>query len=116
VVPGRSLLGPLALVIDSARHQWEDGARALRAQSGNRARYAQLLDLVDAVRDELRKQLGQRFTLADLAALHARADDWGRDLVARSLPPDPQVGLADSTLVLDAAFHLFARGALDYVP
>jgi hypothetical protein len=107
---------PRALVIDSARHQWEEGARRLARETGDRRRQAQLLELVDVVRDELRKRLGQRYTLAELARLHERADDWGRDLVASSLPPGSRVRITDSPIVLDAAFHAFARGAIDYAP
>ena len=103
-------------MIDSARHQWQDGARRLQAGAADRRRYAQLVDLVDVVRDELRKRLGQRFTLAELVEVHARAEDWARELVIASLPPEPHVGLGDVTLVVDAAFAAFARGAVDYVP
>lgn len=103
-------------MIDSARHQWEEAARRLEREAHDRRRYAQLVELVEVVRDELRKRLGQRYTLAELASLHARADDWGRELIAAALPPKAPVGIADTALVLDAAFHAFARGAVDYVP
>ena len=42
--------------------------------------------------------------------------DWAREVVADALPPEPRVGLADLTLVLDAACHVYARGASDYAP
>jgi hypothetical protein len=116
MVPRCALRRAFRPVIDSARDQWEDGSRRLQAEAGDQRRYAQLLDLVDAVRDELRKRLGQRYTLAELAAQHAEADDWGRDLVIASLPPKPRVGLGDTALVVDAAFRAFARGAVDYAP
>lgn len=103
-------------MIDSARQLWDDAARRLAAE-GDPTRERQLWALVDAILDELRRRLGQRFTLAELAALHGRAaEDWARELLAESMPPEPRVGPADLTLVLDAAFHLYARGASDYRP
>jgi len=104
-------------VIDAARQLWEDAARRLAAEGGDPARERQLWALVDAILAELRRRLGQRFTLEELAALHGRAaEDWARELLAGSMPPEPRVGPADLTLVLDAAFHLYARGASDFRP
>jgi hypothetical protein len=103
-------------MIDSARHQWEEGARRLEREGGDSVRYLQLQELVGIVHAALRRRLGQRFTLAELATLYARADDWVRELVVDSLPPEPRVGSADTSLVLDAAFHVFARGAIDFAP
>jgi hypothetical protein len=102
---------------DPARQQWEEGARRLDAEEGDPVRHRQLWILVDAILDELRRRLGQRFTLDELVALHASAaEDWAREVVTEWLPPEPRVGLADVALVLDAAFHLHARGASDYRP
>lgn len=103
-------------LVDSARYQWDDGMRRLEAEARDPDRYLQLQELVGAVRDELRRRLGQRYTLAELAALHGRADDWVRGLVIDALPPEPRVGPSDTALVLDAAFHGYARGALDFRP
>jgi hypothetical protein len=103
-------------VIDSARQQWEDGRRRLDAEIGDPTRYRQLYGLVDAMLAELRRLLGQRFTLAELAALHAGAEDWARVLVEDVMPPEPRVGIRDVPIVVDAAFHAYARGAIDYSP
>jgi hypothetical protein len=103
-------------VIDSARSQWEDGSRRLAQAESDSERYRQLRDLVDAVVDELRRRVGQRFTLAALAAAHGVAEDWVRDLVREITPPEAKVGIRDVPLVQDAAFHIYARGAEDYEP
>ena len=103
-------------VIDSARQHWEDGRRRLDAEAGESVRYAQLYGLVDVVLAELRRLLGQRYTLAELAARHPGAEDWARDLVEDALPPEPRVGIRDVPLVVDAAFNVYARGATDYQP
>jgi hypothetical protein len=103
-------------VIDSARQQWEDGRRRLDAEAGDPARYRQLYALVEVVISELRRLLGQRFTLAELAALHADAPDWARPLVEDAIPPEPRVGIRDVSIVVDAAFDTYAHGATDYAP
>lgn len=99
-----------------AQQQWADGARALEREVGDLERYRQLCALVDVVIDELRRRLGSRFTIAELAEVHDRADDWVRDLVADARPPGAPVGAADTVLVLDSACHRYARGAEDYRP
>lgn len=102
--------------VASARHQWEDGSRRLAAEAGDALRHRQLLDLVDAVGAELRRRLGQRFSLEDLAAVHAGAEDWVRDVVRETASPRGRAGIRDVGLVQDAAFHVYARGAVDYRP
>jgi hypothetical protein len=103
-------------VLESARHQWEDGARRLAAEAGDLARYRQLCDLVDAVIGELRRRVGQHYSLEELAGAHAAADEWVREVVLEAAPPKAHVGIRDSALVQDAAFHAYARGAGDYRP
>ena len=120
MVPRRALQAGsdcLRSLIDASRQLWEDGARRLDAEDGDPIRHAQLWTLVDTMLAELRRRLGQRFTLDELVALHSgAAEDWARELLIESLPEEPRVGAADVTVVLDAAFHLYARGALDYRP
>ena len=115
------------MTLEVARYQWEEGARRLEATSGDAARYRDLVVLVEAVSDELRRRVGQTFTLAELAEAYERAEDWARDVVARSVP-DPthdknrgggerfRAGVPDVALVQDAAFGMYARGATDYRP
>jgi hypothetical protein len=65
---------------------------------------------VDVMLDELNRRVGQTFTLAELAVAYRDADRW----LLEVLPPGPeaiQVGLVE-----DAAFHVYARGAVDYKP
>ena len=104
------------MTVDVARHQWEEGLRRLAAERGARAR--QLADLVDAVQDELRRRVGQTFSLAQLAAAYGGSEDWVREIVVASAPPPAraEAGLRDTTLVQDAAFGSYARGATDYRP
>ena len=104
-------------MIDPARQQWAEGAKRLDVEQRDPVRHRQLWALVDAIVSELRRRIGQRFTLDELVALHSgAAEDWAREVVSEWLPAEPRVGLADVTLVLDTAFHVYARGASDYRP
>ncbi|HEU4450051.1 MAG TPA: hypothetical protein VFR63_08765 [Gaiellaceae bacterium] len=103
-------------MLDSARHQWEEGRRRLAAAGEDTARSRHLWVLIDAVTDELRRRVGQTFTLAELARAYEGSEDWVRDVVVASTPPRARAGLRDTALVQDAAFAHYARGATDYAP
>jgi hypothetical protein len=101
-------------LVEIARHEWAEGHRRLEAERGDAARYRRLRSQADVILDQLRRRVGGRYTIAELAAEYGRADSWARDAVAE-LPAESQwpPGLTTAT---DAAFHLYARGAQDYVP
>jgi hypothetical protein len=99
-----------------ARHQWAEGKRLLEEEGVDTARSRHLALLVEAVTAELRRRIGQTFTLAELADLYEGAEDWVRDVVVASAPPRSRAGVRDSALVQDAAFALYAQGASDYRP
>ena len=98
------------VAIDNARLQWEDGYRRLNEHASDRPTYQRLLAQVDVLIDELNRRVGQSFTLAELAAAYDDADRW----LLEVLPPG--AGAVQLGLVEDAAFHLYARGAVDYAP
>ena len=102
--------------VAAARHQWEEGKRRLADEGEDTARSRHLIVLVDAVADELRRHVGQTFTLAELAQAYDVADDWVRDVILRSLPRRSRAGIRDTALVQDAAFARYAQGASDYRP
>ena len=103
-----------AAELESARREWEDGHRRLLVQAPDLGAREQLMLQVDAVLTELRRRIGATFTLAELAAVYAGAERWSRGAVAELSPPP---GWARTlSLVEAAAFHLYARGATDYVP
>ena len=74
----------------------------------------QLLAAIDAVTDELRKRIGQTFSLAQLAEVYAEAEHWARTAVAERTPFPGWPRFV--TTVQDAAFHVYSRGATDYQP
>jgi hypothetical protein len=99
-----------AVAVQNARLQWEDGYRRLNEHASDRPLYQRLLAQVGVLTDELNRRVGQTFTLADLAAAYEDADRW----LLEVLPPG--AGAVQLGLVEDAAFHLYARGAVDYTP
>jgi hypothetical protein len=102
-------------VIDSARYQWDEGRRRLESEARDPARYHDLLALVEAVLGELRRRIGETFTIAELAEAYEGAEDWVRDAVVEA-EPRVRAGVRDAALVQDAAFARYAVGATDYRP
>ena len=101
--------------VQHARQEWEESSRRLEAAASDRRRHADLTRQVDVIVDELRRRVGGTFTLAELVAEYGRVERWGRDAVAE-LEPAPPAWPRTLTLVEAAAFHLYARGAVDYEP
>jgi hypothetical protein len=100
--------------LETTRREWELGHRKLEAASGDRQLYQQLLAELELVLDELRRRIGQTFTLDELAAAYPEADRWVQDALAER---EPAPGWPTRvTTVQDAAFHVYSRGAVDYRP
>jgi hypothetical protein len=117
VVPRRAVRGRCgARVIDSARYQWDEGRRRLEAEAREPARYHELIALVEVVTDELRRRIGETFTIAELAEAYDGAEDWVREAIVRETPPRGRAGVRDAALVQDAAFARYSVGATDYRP
>jgi hypothetical protein len=100
--------------LELARQHWQDGNRRLEASRPNRRRHAELVGGIDLVVQQLRKRVGQTFTLAELAAAYDGADEWVRDVLDEADPEGP--GPSEPGTVADAAFHVYAHGAADYRP
>jgi hypothetical protein len=100
--------------IEITRHEWEEGARRLEAARDDPRRYRQLLQLLELVLGELRKQIGQRYTLRELVDAYGESERWAREVLEERAPSPgwPR----DLTTVLAAAFDAYQRGALDYEP
>lgn len=103
-----------SFALDHARQQWAEGHRRLEAEARAAPGAADLYERVEVVLDELRRRVGQTFTLANLATVYAGSEDWARNAIAeRAAGPGWMEHVA---LVTDAAFHAYARGATDYRP
>ncbi len=100
--------------VELARAQWDEGYRRVDRSRVDPPAYERLVAQVDLIVTELRRRVGQTFTLEELAAAYDGAVEWARDALHNSLPegaPPP-----DTATVADAAFHVYARGASDYRP
>ena len=102
------------VALENARAEWEDGYRRLESYSSEPTSYARLLEQVEVVTAELARRIGQSFTLAELADAYAGAERWSRDAVSDHAPAPgwPRT----LSVVENAAFHRYQRGAVDYEP
>jgi hypothetical protein len=104
----------MASALEAARQQWAEGSRRLESQASDPDVYERLLNQLEAATEELRKRVGETFTLAQLADVYGASDTWMREAVEeRAATPGWARQLS---VVQDAAFHLYARGATDYSP
>ena len=100
--------------LDLVRDDWEAGHRRLELASRDPGQAALLGAQVDVISAELRRRVGSTFTLEMLAAAYGGADVWVRQAIEEQAPTP---GWARTiAMVQDAAFHVYARGALDYAP
>lgn len=100
--------------LESARRDWADGNRRLGEARRDPVQLERLHRQVDVLTNELRRRVGATFTLSELAAAYVGADAWARLAVEEhaGTPGWPRT----LTVATDAAFHLYARGAIDYAP
>ncbi|HSS79832.1 MAG TPA: hypothetical protein VLK24_01430 [Gaiellaceae bacterium] len=100
--------------LETTRGEWAEGYRRLQAAASDRALYERMLSEVGLVLEQLRRRVGQSFTIDELASAYGDADRWVLETleIAEAPPGWP----ARSTIVQDAAFHLYSRGAIDYKP
>jgi chorismate-pyruvate lyase len=100
--------------LESARRDWEDGYRRFELVSRDEPQAERLLAQLDVISAELRRRVGGTFTLATLAEVYLGSDRWTRQAVEEYAATP---GWARSvSMVGDAAFHIYARGAVDYTP
>jgi hypothetical protein len=98
--------------LESASQEWERAYRAL-AEVTDPAQEEMLRLQLEAIIGELRRRIGGTFTIRELADEYALADVWVRDVLSEQGTREWPRTLA---LVEGAAFHLYARGAVDYEP
>ena len=96
----------MAYAIENARFQWEEGERRIR--QADEATRSDLERAVMSVGDELRRRLGSRFAVSELADLYGSGTDWADDIAQR------QRAGSDTSAVVDAAFNRYAREASDF--
>jgi hypothetical protein len=98
------------VTVESALAQWQDGLRRLAEAPEDEQRM--LERVTAAIEAELRRRLGGRFTVQELADLYDQGTDWTTDLAAAIAPDAPYAW--DVRTVGDAAFGRYLRQAVDY--
>jgi hypothetical protein len=97
---------------ESAKQEWELAYRAY-ADVTDRALEERLGRQLEAITTELRRRVGGTFTIGELVDEYVHADVWARGVLAEQGTREWPRTLS---LVEGAAFHLYARGAVDYEP
>ena len=97
----------------SARLEWERAYGDLAELARDPVQGERVRLQLDAVSAELRRRIGGTFTLRELSDEYVVADGWARDVLGDQAIPGWTRTLA---VVEGAAFHLYARGAVDYAP
>ena len=104
----------MTTLTETVRREWEDGHRRFEALARDPVAGPRLLAQLEVVTDELRKRVGQTFTLEELATEYRAAERWTREAISERAPTP---GWARTvSLVEDEAFHQYQRGAVDYLP
>ena len=96
----------------SAKQEWEQAYRSL-TDVPDPALEERLAHQVEAIMSELRRRIGGSFTIGELVDEYVRADVWARDVLSEQGTREWPRTLA---VAEGAAFHLYARGAVDYDP
>jgi hypothetical protein len=99
--------------LELARHQWEEGRRAVARARVDRAEHDRLTRRVDAITAALTRRMGQTFTLGELADLYQGSDRWVLETIDDAFPDERPGNVSTAA---DAAFDLYSRRALDYEP
>jgi hypothetical protein len=96
----------VSYAVENALFQWEEGEARIRQASDRDRR--ELDRATSLVVDEIRRRLGGRFTLDELADLYGEGTDWAGDMLLS------RFGGTDSSAAVNAGFLRYARGASDY--
>ena len=104
----------MSSALDSARREWELGRRRYERALLEDAHPERVEAQFDVLIAELRRRIGTTFTLVELARAYEHADAWAMQVIEeQALAPGWAHTVSTAT---DAAFYVFARGAVDYTP
>jgi hypothetical protein len=104
----------MATLTETVRREWQDSHRRFEQLARDPVAGPRLLRQLEVVTDELRKRVGQTFTLDELADTYKGAERWTREAIAERAPTPGWPRTV--ALVEDEAFHRYQTGAVDYVP
>ena len=101
------------LKVRLAREDWRAGERAVERVLADPKRAPVAGSVLLECQRELRRRLGQTYTLASLVRAYEDADRWARAAAQRAAPG---VGWAQDSAFADAACARAARSARDWTP
>ena len=111
--PRRLVSGPVAADVESAKMEWDRAYRDLVEAARDTAASEPIRAQLETISAELRRRVGGTYTMRELADEYVVADAWARDVLSeQNVPGWPRL----LALLEGAAFHLYARGAVDYAP
>jgi hypothetical protein len=104
----------MAAPVETAVLQWEDGYEQIRRATNEGGPRAKALGrLTMSVEQELRKRLGSRFSVEELAGVYREHSDALLDAAMASMPARSRP-LGEAVAACDAAFYLYMREAADF--
>jgi len=104
----------MSVDFEGSRREWERGYRRYEEALRDDAHPERLEDQLGLLRAELRRRVGGTFALSELVRAYGDADAWALQVVEERAPTP---GWARTvSIVTDAAFFLYSRGAVDYTP
>jgi hypothetical protein len=106
-------VGVSELSVRLAREDWRAGERTVERVLADPQRAPTARSLMQELERELRRRLGQTYTLAALVKAYDDADRWARAAAQRVAPG---IGWAQDSAFADAACARAARNARDWKP
>jgi hypothetical protein len=96
-----------------SRREWASGYRRYTELTRD-GRRADLVGQFDTLLAELRRRIGGVFTVEELAGTYREAERWAYETLAAGA--EAEGWSSSATVALDAAYHVYSRGARDYTP
>jgi hypothetical protein len=106
-------VGVSELSVQLAREDWRAGERVVERVLADPRQAPVVRSVMLELERELRRRLGQTYTLAGLVKVYQDADRWGRAAAQRAAP---DVGWVQDSAFADAACARAARNARDWTP
>ena len=107
------MIAAMSAALETAQSQWREGHRRFQ-ELVRESRGERLYRELETISDELRRRIGQTFALVEAAELYRSAERWAPATLAERHASSgwPR----DLAVVIDEAFYLYSRAAVDYLP
>ena len=101
-------------IVESARRDWADGHRRFLELGDEPAAAAAGEQELRVVLDELRRRVGSTFALDELSEAYLHAEIWAQSALAERATAASWPRRISA--VVDEAFYVHSRSAVDYTP